>query len=82
MKGSHLKSLLIGKQYAFKVAIDEYNAKKLLHMFNVLYLSDDPEIIQSLIVSATPNKRPVRHQRIVLLLFLLMTYILFLILGS
>ncbi|GJU55380.1 hypothetical protein Tco_1229094 [Tanacetum coccineum] len=47
---------LIGKRFAFKVAIDEFNAKKLLSVFNVLRFSGDPDIIDSLIVSATPNK--------------------------
>ncbi|GJT41602.1 replication protein A 70 kDa DNA-binding subunit B [Tanacetum coccineum] len=47
---------LIGKRFAFKVAIDEFNAKKLLPVFNVLRFSGDPDIIDSLIVSATPNK--------------------------
>nr|GEU65752.1 replication protein A 70 kDa DNA-binding subunit B [Tanacetum cinerariifolium] len=36
---------LIGKKYAFKVSIDEYNIKKLLPVFIVLRLSDDPEIL-------------------------------------
>nr|GEX27992.1 replication protein A 70 kDa DNA-binding subunit B [Tanacetum cinerariifolium] len=46
---------LIGKRFSFKVAIDEYNAKKLLPV-NVLRLSNDPDIIESLIVSATLSK--------------------------
>nr|GEV36055.1 hypothetical protein [Tanacetum cinerariifolium] len=32
---------LIGKKYAFKVSIDEYNVKKLFLVFTVLRLSDD-----------------------------------------
>ncbi|GKA53148.1 nucleic acid-binding, OB-fold protein [Tanacetum coccineum] len=47
---------LIGKRFAFKVAIDEFNTKKLLPVFNVLRFLGDPDIIDSLIVSATPNK--------------------------
>nr|GEZ68556.1 replication protein A 70 kDa DNA-binding subunit B [Tanacetum cinerariifolium] len=39
---------LIGKKYAFKVSIDEYNVKKLLPVFTVLRLSDDPEILASI----------------------------------
>ncbi|GJZ67294.1 nucleic acid-binding, OB-fold protein [Tanacetum coccineum] len=44
---------LVGKWYAFKVSIDEYNAKKLLP---VLRLSDDPQIIESIRPMATPTK--------------------------
>ncbi|GKA46896.1 hypothetical protein Tco_0739779, partial [Tanacetum coccineum] len=47
---------LIGKKYAFKVSIDEYNFKKLLPMFTVLRLSDDPEMLDSIRDSATPSK--------------------------
>ncbi|GJZ79694.1 replication protein A 70 kDa DNA-binding subunit B [Tanacetum coccineum] len=47
---------LIGKKYAFKVSIDEYNVKKLLPMFTVLSLFNDPEILDSIRVSATPSK--------------------------
>nr|GEU37691.1 replication protein A 70 kDa DNA-binding subunit B [Tanacetum cinerariifolium] len=39
---------LIGKKYAFKVLIDAYNVNKLLLVFTVLRLSDDPEIIESI----------------------------------
>ncbi|GJZ19655.1 replication protein A 70 kDa DNA-binding subunit B [Tanacetum coccineum] len=47
---------LIGKKYAFKVSIDEYNVKKLLPVFTVLRLSDDPEILASIRLSVTPSK--------------------------
>ncbi|GJZ11299.1 replication protein A 70 kDa DNA-binding subunit B [Tanacetum coccineum] len=47
---------LVGKRYAFKVSIDEYNAKKLLPVFTVLRLSDDPQIIESIRPMATPTK--------------------------
>ncbi|GJS07914.1 hypothetical protein Tco_0364710 [Tanacetum coccineum] len=47
---------LIGTKYAFKVVIDDYNAKKLLPVFSVLSLSNDPDIINSIIPCATPVK--------------------------
>ncbi|PWA46838.1 nucleic acid-binding, OB-fold protein [Artemisia annua] len=47
---------LVGKKYAFKVAIDEVNAKKLLPVFTVLRLTDDAEILNSIVVMATPVK--------------------------
>ncbi|GJX26424.1 replication protein A 70 kDa DNA-binding subunit B [Tanacetum coccineum] len=47
---------LIGTRYAFKVVIDDYNAKNLLSVFNVLRLSNDPNIIESIIPCATPVK--------------------------
>ncbi|GJR05521.1 hypothetical protein Tco_0528505 [Tanacetum coccineum] len=47
---------LVGKRYAFKVSIDEYNAKKLLPVFTVLRLPDDPQIIESIHPMATPTK--------------------------
>ncbi|GJX35545.1 replication protein A 70 kDa DNA-binding subunit B [Tanacetum coccineum] len=43
-------------KYAFKVSIDEYNVKKLLLVFTVLRLSDDPEILASIRLSVTPTK--------------------------
>nr|GEU60494.1 RNA-directed DNA polymerase, eukaryota [Tanacetum cinerariifolium] len=46
---------LIGKKYAFKVS-DEYNVKKLFLVFIVLRLSDDPEILDYICVSASPSK--------------------------
>ncbi|GKB90417.1 retrotransposon protein, putative, ty1-copia subclass, partial [Tanacetum coccineum] len=46
---------LIGTKYAFKVVIDDYNARKLLHVFNVLRLYNDPDIINSIIPCATPD---------------------------
>ncbi|GJZ38171.1 replication protein A 70 kDa DNA-binding subunit B [Tanacetum coccineum] len=42
--------------YAFKVSIDEYNLKKLLPVFTVLRLSDDPEILDSIRLAVTPSK--------------------------
>ncbi|GJY72840.1 replication protein A 70 kDa DNA-binding subunit B [Tanacetum coccineum] len=47
---------LVGKKYAFKVSIDEYNVKKMLSIFTVLRLSGDPEIIESIHRLATPTK--------------------------
>nr|GEY83129.1 hypothetical protein [Tanacetum cinerariifolium] len=47
---------LIGNKYAFKVAIDDYNVKKLLHVFTVLHFSNDQEIINSVLACATPIK--------------------------
>ncbi|GJZ28321.1 hypothetical protein Tco_0572968 [Tanacetum coccineum] len=47
---------LIGKKYAFKVFIDDYNLKKLLPVFTMLRLSDDPEILDSIRLAITPIK--------------------------
>ncbi|GJZ18393.1 replication protein A 70 kDa DNA-binding subunit B [Tanacetum coccineum] len=49
-------TVLIGKKYAFKVFIDDYNLKKLLPVFTVLRLSDDPEILDSIRLAVTPIK--------------------------
>nr|GEV51013.1 hypothetical protein [Tanacetum cinerariifolium] len=43
------------EKYA-KVAIDDYNVKKLLHVFTVLRFSNDQEIINSVLACATPIK--------------------------
>ncbi|PWA87915.1 O-acyltransferase, WSD1 domain-containing protein [Artemisia annua] len=48
---------IVGKKYAFKVAIDDFNSKKLLPVFTVLRLSNDQEIIESMRPSATSHKR-------------------------
>nr|GFC38318.1 replication protein A 70 kDa DNA-binding subunit B [Tanacetum cinerariifolium] len=47
---------LIGNKYAFKVAIDDYNVKKLLLVFIVLRFSNDPEIINSVLACVIPIK--------------------------
>ncbi|GKB20951.1 replication protein A 70 kDa DNA-binding subunit B [Tanacetum coccineum] len=47
---------LVGKKYAFKVSINDYNVKKMLPIFTVLRLSGDPEIIESIRPLATPTK--------------------------
>ncbi|GKF55196.1 hypothetical protein Tco_0165536, partial [Tanacetum coccineum] len=47
---------LVGKKYAFKVSIDEYNKKKMLPVFTVLHLSGDPDIIESIRPTAAPTK--------------------------
>ncbi|PWA39186.1 replication protein A 70 kDa DNA-binding subunit B [Artemisia annua] len=47
---------IVGKKYAFKVAIDGFNSKKLLPVFTVLRLSNDQEIIESMRPSATSHK--------------------------
>ncbi|PWA71253.1 replication protein A 70 kDa DNA-binding subunit B [Artemisia annua] len=48
---------IVGKKLAFKVVMDSYNAKKLLPVFNVMRMSADKEIIESLQASATPIKQ-------------------------
>nr|GEV00798.1 RNA-directed DNA polymerase, eukaryota [Tanacetum cinerariifolium] len=52
---------LIGNKYAFKVAIDDYNVKKLLPVFIVLHFSNDQEIINSVLACATPIKDNEAH---------------------
>ncbi|GKA65846.1 hypothetical protein Tco_0765553 [Tanacetum coccineum] len=47
---------LIGKKYTFKISIDDYNLKKLLPVFIVLRLSDDPEIFDYIRLVVTPIK--------------------------
>ncbi|PWA50701.1 replication protein A 70 kDa DNA-binding subunit B [Artemisia annua] len=47
---------LVGKKYAFKVSIDEVNSKKMLPVFTVLRLTDDAEILNSVVAIATPLK--------------------------
>nr|GEV68709.1 replication protein A 70 kDa DNA-binding subunit B [Tanacetum cinerariifolium] len=47
---------LIGNEYAFKVAIDDYNVKKLLLVFTVLRFFNDQEIINSVLACVTPFK--------------------------
>nr|GEU68754.1 hypothetical protein [Tanacetum cinerariifolium] len=61
-------SALIGKKYAFKVSIDEYNLKKLLPVFTVLRLSNDPvrlfvtpsKMDREATSSALPNITPLK----------------------
>nr|GFC83188.1 replication protein A 70 kDa DNA-binding subunit B [Tanacetum cinerariifolium] len=52
---------LIGNKYAFKVAIDDYNVKKLLPVFTVLRFSNNREIINSVLACATPIKTFCSH---------------------
>nr|GEV59532.1 replication protein A 70 kDa DNA-binding subunit B [Tanacetum cinerariifolium] len=47
---------LIGNKYAFKVATDDYNVKKLLPFCIVLRFLNDQEIINSVLACATPIK--------------------------
>ncbi|PWA68832.1 replication protein A 70 kDa DNA-binding subunit B [Artemisia annua] len=47
---------LVGKKYAFKVSIDEVNAKKMLPVFTVLRLTDDASILNSVVAIVTPLK--------------------------
>ncbi|PWA49338.1 nucleic acid-binding, OB-fold protein [Artemisia annua] len=47
---------LVGKRFAFKVSIDEYNQKKMLPVFTVLRLSADVDILSALTSSVTPMK--------------------------
>nr|GEU76998.1 hypothetical protein [Tanacetum cinerariifolium] len=42
--------------FNYEVAIDDYNVKKLLHVFIVLRFSNDQEIINSILACATPIK--------------------------
>ena len=51
---------IVDKKYVFKVSIDEYNIKKLMPVFNVLRMSNDPDIIQSVCATATPGKVIIR----------------------
>ncbi|PWA95136.1 nucleic acid-binding, OB-fold protein [Artemisia annua] len=47
---------LVGKKYAFKVSIDEVNAKKMLHVLTVLRVTDDASILNSVVAIVTPLK--------------------------
>ncbi|PWA50531.1 nucleic acid-binding, OB-fold protein [Artemisia annua] len=48
---------IVGSKFSFKVVMDSYNSKKLLPVFNVMRMSADKEIIESLQASATPIKQ-------------------------
>lgn len=63
---------IVGTKFAFKVFMDKFNATKLLPVFNVLRMSADPAIIESLHAAETPVK-------VTIYLFHLLTYILFII---
>lgn len=47
---------MVDKKFVFKVSVDAKNKEKLMPVFNVLRLSDDPDIIQSVSATATPVK--------------------------
>ncbi|PWA44341.1 nucleic acid-binding, OB-fold protein [Artemisia annua] len=47
---------LVGKRLAFKVSIDEYSQKKMLHVFTVLRLTNNVDILSALTSSVTPMK--------------------------
>ena len=47
---------MVDKKFVFKVSVDGKNKEKLMPVFNVLRLSDDPDIIQSVSATATPEK--------------------------
>ena len=47
---------IVDKKFVFKVSIDEYNLKKLMPVFNVMRMSNDPDIIESVCATATPGK--------------------------
>nr|GEY81080.1 hypothetical protein [Tanacetum cinerariifolium] len=47
---------LIDNKYAFKVAIDNYNVKKLLPVFTILCFSNDQQIINFVLACSTPIK--------------------------
>lgn len=47
---------MVDKKFVFKVSIDGKNKEKVMHVFNVLRLSNDPDIIQSVCAAATPAK--------------------------
>ena len=47
---------IVGTKFAFKVFMDKFNSTKLLPVFNVLRMSADPTIIESLHAAETPVK--------------------------
>ncbi|PWA71523.1 replication protein A 70 kDa DNA-binding subunit B [Artemisia annua] len=47
---------IVGTKYAFKIFMDKFNSTKLLPVFNVMRMSADKEIIETLHASATPFK--------------------------
>ena len=47
---------IIGTKYAFKIFMDKFNSTKLLPVFNVIRMSADKEIIDTLHANATPLK--------------------------
>ncbi|PWA84923.1 replication protein A 70 kDa DNA-binding subunit B [Artemisia annua] len=47
---------IVGTKFAFKVFMDKFNATKLLPLFNVIRMSADPAIIESLHAAETPVK--------------------------
>ena len=47
---------MVDKKFVLKVSVDAKNKEKLMPVFNVLHLSDDPVIIESVCAAATPEK--------------------------
>ncbi|PWA71913.1 replication protein A 70 kDa DNA-binding subunit B [Artemisia annua] len=47
---------MVDKKFVFKVSIDGKNKEKVMPVFNVLRLSNDPDIIESVCAAATPSK--------------------------
>ena len=47
---------IVDKKFVFKVSVDAKNKEKLMPVFNVLRLSNDADIIQSVCAAATPGK--------------------------
>lgn len=47
---------IVGTKFAFKIFMDKFNATKLLPVFNVMRMSADKEIIETLHANATPIK--------------------------
>ena len=52
---------MVDKKFVLKVSIDGKNKKKLMPVFNVLRLSNDPDIIKSVCATATPVKVIFKH---------------------
>ena len=47
---------IVGTKFAFKIFMDKFNATKLLPVFNVMRMSADNQIIETLHANATPVK--------------------------
>ena len=47
---------MVDKKFVLKVSIDGKNKEKIMPVFNVLRLANDPDIIKSVCEAATPAK--------------------------
>ena len=47
---------IVDKTFVLKVSIDAKNKEKLMPVFNVLRLSNDPDMIKSVCSASTPGK--------------------------